>query len=48
MNSLIEFELENGTQILVEVPEGTARGFDQRRTRPTVSRGRQCRLSRRP
>jgi hypothetical protein len=26
MNSLIEFELENGTQILVEVPEGTARG----------------------
>jgi hypothetical protein len=26
MNSLTEFELENGTQILVEVPEGTARG----------------------
>jgi hypothetical protein len=26
MNSLMEFELENGTQILVEVPEGTARG----------------------
>ena len=26
MNRLIEFELENGTQILVEVPEGTARG----------------------
>ena len=26
MNILIEFELENGTQIFVEVPEGTARG----------------------